>query len=290
MSGAGNLPAERPPITAALTGPLMAKLKEQFASGASDADIHYFREVALHLELDPWAGHIVLVPYGNVYRPQLTVAGRRWIAQRTGRLRAIDGPYWCGPRRFVAVIDPETGRQAVDPVTGEKLTNRLPLEWVEVWDDDDEYPYAARTLVYVAGWDKPANGTVKWSEFYQTKSGKSELSATWAKMPSHMLGKVSESLALRRAFSEVQAAVSYAGGSDDESVLLAEAAAEAAPSSVEPGPPAPSVRGEVPAVPGPASPTERARGRHPSNDPGQSERVPDDVYDNLPESRNYRGA
>jgi|SRR6516165_9882819 len=260
---AGNLPAERPPISASLTGAAMAKLKQQFAPEADDSDIHYFREVALHLDLDPWAGHLVLVPYAGVYRPQLTVAGRRWIAQRTGRLRGIVGPEWSGPRRY----GPDG--------------NRLPLEWLEVWDDDDDYPYAARVLVLVEGWRTPANGTVKWSEFSQWKSEKeAKLLPTWAKMPSHMLGKVAESLALRRGFSEVQAAVSYVGAEGDEDVQLVAEAAASAPEpapvpSLEAGPPATSGAGKRPA---PASHRSRA----------DADRVPDHVYDESPEARGYR--
>jgi len=266
---AGDLPAARPPITAALTPAVMAKLKQQFAPAAEDDDIAYFREVAIHLELDPWAGHLYLIPYDGVYRPQIAVAGRRWIAQRTGRLRGIDGPYWCGPRRFT----PE----------GE----RLPLDWLEVWDDDDNYPYCARTLVLVDGWKVPANGTAKWSEFSKWTTGRNDepkLTKTWAAMPSHMLGKVSESMALRRGFSEVQAAVAYVGGTDDDE-LEAEAAADVAIAVASAGgpPAAPVSRGEA----GPGAP---AAHRRPASSSGRydTDRVPDHVYDDLPEARGYR--
>ena len=37
-----------------------------------------------------------------------------------------------------------------------------------MWDDDDNYPYAARVLVYRKDRAHPANGTVKWVEFAQT--------------------------------------------------------------------------------------------------------------------------
>lgn len=263
MAGELEPAAYRPPITANLTPAAMAHIKQQFAPEADDADIYYLATVARHLELDPWAGHIVLIPYRGVYRPQLTVAGRRWIAQRTGRLRGIGATEWCGPRRYDAD------------------GNRIPLEWLEVWDEDDAYPYAARTLVYVQDWRVPANGTVKWSEFSQwtTKkvAGKDTevLRETWAAMPSHMLGKVSESLALRRGFSEVQAAVAYVGAEDEDEQLLAEAIASA------PGPPAStSGRGEA-STPAPAATTGGRRRRGEDYD---ADRVPDHVYDALPEA------
>jgi phage recombination protein Bet len=209
-------------------------LRQQFAPEASDTDLAYFAQVSRHLDVDPWAGHICLIPYSEngakIHRPQLTVAGRRFIAQRTGRLRGIVGPEWCGPRR----LDRDGGR--------------LPLEWLEVWDEDGP-PYAARCLVIVDGWDRPANGTAKWSEFVQNttdrRSGEIRPVKMWARMPAHMIGKCAESLALRRAFSEVQAAVAYVGDDDDAATMrevAAEAVAIEAPSSSSPPPPPPAPR------------------------------------------------
>jgi hypothetical protein len=147
----------------------------------------------------------------RVHRPQITVAGRRALAWRTGRLAGVDGPVWCGPR---------------DP-TGE-------LTWREVWDDDPAYPYCTRVLVYVRGWDRPANGTAKWSEFSQWYDGddhRPHLAPLWTKMPSHMLGKVAESLALRRAFPEVSEAVAYLDADDETASLDHDPAAHAAATS-----------------------------------------------------------
>ena len=110
-------------------------IRDQFAPAASRLELEYFALVCRHLELDPWAGHIYLIgrrqkfsEHGRdvwrlVHKPQIAVAGRRAIASRTGRLVGIDGPYWCGPRR----LDPAGGK--------------LPLDWTDVWDDDDNFPY-----------------------------------------------------------------------------------------------------------------------------------------------------
>ena len=218
----------------------LVTIKNQLAPKATDAELRYFARVANHLQVDPWAGHVVLIPRWdgklgiNVHRPQLTVAGRRFVAQRTGRYGGVDGPYWCGPDR--------------NPAGGH--------DWSDVWDDDDNYPYAARCFAHFTGEIVPANGTVKWSEFAQYDS-KDKLLPTWKAMPSHMLGKVAESLALRRAFAEVAAAVHMVEGDDDDAQLAAEAAASS--------------------IPAPARP----RGRH-------AEQVPDDVYDNLPEARGWK--
>ena len=152
-------------------------VREQLAPGANDAELEYFAHVANHLDLDPFRGQIVLIGRFDkrvnrqVFRPQITVDGRRAIASRTGELVGIEGPEWTGPRA------------------------RGELNWQEVWDREDEHPYAARVFVWRKGWHKPANGTAKWSEMAQT-------GPLWEKMPAHMLGKVAESLALRRAFPE----------------------------------------------------------------------------------------
>jgi hypothetical protein len=225
-------------------------LRTQFAPKATDDELAYFAQVARHLELDPWAGHICLVPYRGVHRPQLTVAGRRFIAQRTGRWRGLAGPQWCGPDRT------EDGQHL----------------WLDVWDDPDNYPYAARCFAYVADWVAPANGTVRWAEFAQwwrpARNEPEELLATWAKMPAHMLGKVAESLALRRAFPEVQAAIAYTGDVDEDAILIAEADAPELP---DPGPAAP--------VTPPSAPAARGRARTRGDSP------PPEFYDNLPEAQ-----
>lgn len=230
-------------------------LRTQLAPNATDEELAYFAQVARHLELDPWAGHIVLIGRydkeagGKVHRPQLTVAGRRFIAQRTGRLEGVDGPYWCGPDRN------DSGGH----------------DWLEIWDDDDRYPYGARCLVHVAGWTVPANGTVRWQEFAQyVDAGRTRLMPTWAAMPAHMLGKTAESLALRRGFAEVAAAVHLLEGDDDDTTLIAEAAAEvAAPSLAAPARDRPAVSAARPARP-------RIQARNDS--------PPPEYYDNLPEA------
>jgi len=159
-------------------------LREQIAPDASDQELAFFAQVCARLDLSPFADQIVLIGrYDNrlkrkVHRHQITVAGRRTLAVRTGRLAGIEGPVWCGPRN-----------------------QRGELEWRDVWDETDP-PYCARVLVHVKDWVTPANGTAKWSEFVQTDQA-GVPTVSWQRMPSHMLGKVAESLALRRAFPDV---------------------------------------------------------------------------------------
>lgn len=160
-------------------------VRAQIAPEANDAELDFFAQVCARFQLSPFADQIALVGrYSRdagrkVHRHQITVAGRRALAVRSGELVGIEGPVWCGPR---------------DKNGGE-------LVWHEVWDDEQDHPYCARVLVHRRGWIKPANGTAKWSEFAVYFNQK--LGDLWAKMPSHMLGKTAESLALRRAFPEI---------------------------------------------------------------------------------------
>lgn len=179
-------PAERPDLAARRTPPLISidTLRTQIAPEANDQELAYFARVCAELDLSPFGEQIALIGRWDkrarrkVHRPQVLIAGRRVLATRTGRLIGIEGPVWSGPRN-----------------------KRGELVWQEVWDDDENPPYCARTLVHVEGWITPANGTAKWSEFVQTDSDGAP-TPMWRSMPSHMLGKVSESMALRRAFPE----------------------------------------------------------------------------------------
>jgi hypothetical protein len=229
-------------------------LREQLGVyDAREEELRHFARVCTALELSPFAGQIVLIGRHDrraarvVYRPQITVDGRRARAERTGLLDGIDGPEWCGPRRF-----DETGDRLPRP--------KLPLEWEDVWTDDEAFPYCARVLVLRKDWSRPANGTAKWSEFAQyvpAPNGGQKLSPFWYRMPSHMLGKVAESLALRRAFpNDISYRLATGEPGDDTGSVLAEAEASAQPRPQE-------VAGE----------------------PGaDAERVPAWVHDNAPEA------
>ena len=206
-------------------------VRQHLAPAATDAELEYFGRVCQRLSLDPFAEQIAFVgrrrkvteerggrqveAWRMVHTPQVTVAGRRAIANRTGRLRGIEGPVWCAARGPAAQGAP-----------------RGPLVWLDVWDDDERPPYAARCLVYAEGWQTPANGTAKWVEFAQyIDPERRRLSPFWDKAPSHMLGKVAESLALRRAFPEVDTVVTQLdnavpGLEGDDGAVVAEAEAE----------------------------------------------------------------
>jgi RecT family len=265
-------------------------VKDLIAPLASNDELRVYSNVCLDLGLSPFAGEICLIGRFNkdakrvTYKHQITVAGRRTIASRTNELESIEGPVWCAQ-------DPDTKRARRD-LHGSII-------WEELWDEDG-YPYAARALVWRKGARQPYNGTAKWSEFAQFKeaadsTGEKPLQPTWRQMPSHMLGKVAEALALRRGFPEVERAVAYTApwpgespsGEADDASMIAEAEAQAAvippgtvgarsfPSEAHPPGSSPGRSGRAPG----GRPPSAARPR------SSWEQVPDSVYDNEPEAQ-----
>ena len=234
-------------------------IRQQFAPHASRLELEYFAAVCRHLGLDPWAGHIYLIgrrqkvrdDHGRdtwqlVHKPQIAVAGRRAIASRPAAWSASTGPSGAGP---AASTRPAPSCRSTGPTCGTMTPTTLPLR--------------GKVLRLAGRLAHPRNGTVKWSEFaVYDDADRTTLGRFWKRSPSHMLGKVAESLALRRAFPEVEAAVAYVerpgDHETDDAALIAEAEAEtAALPSARPQPPCPH----------------------------QLDRVPDHVYDDLPEAR-----
>jgi hypothetical protein len=183
-------------------------IKRLLAPGISDDDLALYAKVCMLLDLSPFRDEIVTIgrrqrdpatgSYVTVHRHLVTVQGRRVLAIRTGQLRGIVGPQWCGPHAPFA---------------------DSPLVWHDVWLEDQP-PHAARVFVYRDGWPEPVNGTAPWREFAQRDSN-GRLVNLWAKMPAHMLGKVAEAMALRRAFPEALTGEVVSGHArPDEAQLL----------------------------------------------------------------------
>jgi hypothetical protein len=99
---------------------------------------------------------------------QVSIDGFRTIAARSG-LYGGSSTEWCG----------EDG------------------VWRDVWLSSKP-PSAAKTTVYRIGSPMPFVGTCRFDAYSQSYQGK--LSGLWEKMPDVLIGKVSESLALRKAF------------------------------------------------------------------------------------------
>lgn len=155
-------------------------IREQIMPGASDDDLMLFVQVASSRGLDPFRKHIYAVSrrakVGNdwvdKWSYQVSIDGLRLIAQRSGRYEGQTPAQWCGPDG----------------------------QWTEVWLAD-EPPAAAKVGVYIRGTREPLYAIALYKTFVQkTKEGNP--TKFWADMPEHMLAKVAESQALRKAFPE----------------------------------------------------------------------------------------
>lgn len=153
-------------------------IKTQIAPGATDDELKLFIHVASSRDLDPFRKEIYAIKRWNSQEKRETVAfqvsidGYRKIAERTNRYAGQVGPFWCG----------QDGK------------------WVDVWLDD-EPPKAAKVGMLRAGFSEPVWAVVRYNSFVQrTKDGTP--TRFWKEMPDHMLAKVAESQAMRKAFPE----------------------------------------------------------------------------------------
>lgn len=122
-----------------------------------------FLAKAQALELDPFAGEILCDHRQSII---VSAGGFRKMATRTGMYRGQIGPHWCGSDGL----------------------------WRDVWLEEGP-PMAARVGVLRAGFSEPLFAVVTWKSFGSN-------AANWRTMPDHMLAKVAETHALRRAFPE----------------------------------------------------------------------------------------
>lgn len=160
-------------------------LRTQICPTLNESEFQLFMYVCSRTGLDPLMKQIHAVKRKN-YNPttgktsysvsfQTSIDGFRLIAQRSGKYKGQNGPWWCG----------EDG------------------VWRDVWLLPTP-PVAAKVEVETDGATKPVVGVALWSEFCVTtgkdKNGNPVLGPMWRKMPSHMIAKVAEAIALRKAF------------------------------------------------------------------------------------------
>jgi phage recombination protein Bet len=135
-------------------------IKNTVANGATADELKLFMIIANRSGLDPFTRQIHFVKRGGRATIQTGIDGYRAIAERTGQLGGIEDP---------------------------------------VYDTESEaHPNKATVTVHriVGGQRVPFTASARWNE-YVPQQGQDFM---WRKMPYLMLGKVAESLALRKAF------------------------------------------------------------------------------------------
>jgi hypothetical protein len=165
----------------------IAVLKEQLARGwkepMSDAELEHIAMLCQRTRLDPLAkpAQIYFIKrYDSklsreVMTPQISIDGLRLIAQRSRKAFQQVGPQWTADGSA----------------------------WLDVWLASDP-PAAARVGIRQRGFHEPTWSVATWREcaqYAKDSRGNRVLSSFWASMPSHMLAKAAEALALKRQFS-----------------------------------------------------------------------------------------
>ncbi len=145
---------------------LRAMLAADSGGQLKDEQFLGFVELCESRGLDPFARQVHATFRAGKLVPIVGIDGMRAIASRTGKYRGQRGPHWCG----------EDGK------------------WLDVWLSAKP-PLAARVEVLHGDFTEPMTGTALMRE-YQQRSG------MWGTLPTVMIAKVAEAIALRRAFPD----------------------------------------------------------------------------------------
>ena len=159
-------------------------IRRTVGADLNDTEFAVFRNAVERTGLDPMGATRQILPevrtWWNKRAGQqdrklsivTTIDGLRVIAQRTGAYEGQTAPQWCGPDG----------------------------KWCDVWLDSAP-PAAARIGVYRRSFREPLYAIANWAAYAQT-SRDGKLQGWWSKGGPHMLAKVAEALALRKAFPQ----------------------------------------------------------------------------------------
>jgi phage recombination protein Bet len=151
-------------------------LARTLCAGASRDEMDLFFSVCDRTGLDPFARQIYAVKRWDsrsrreVMQTQVSIDGFRLVAQRSGEYAGQTAVAYCGTDG----------------------------KWVDVWLHD-EPPAAARVGVYRKGFVEAVTSVALFREYAQ-RNKEGGLTAMWGKMPTVMIAKCAEALALRKAF------------------------------------------------------------------------------------------
>ena len=173
------------PVDTGLTPAQVDLIRDTVAKGATDDELRMFLYQCQRLQLDPMLRQVHWVKrpqevdgqWKSVGTMIIGIDGMRLAARRTGELRGLHGPQWCGPDG----------------------------QWADAWLADDP-PAAARVGVERAGLTGPVWAVARYATYCQLRRDGTP-NRTWAKMPDLMLAKAAEAMALRRAFPDALSGV-----------------------------------------------------------------------------------